>query len=202
MSSVSNRLILTLCSALIAVPAMAQDAPPPAAPPPAVPPPAVPASVVPPAAASRPAVPPPGATSIPSQAAMADFQVVRRGDGEMTCDVLVAEINSLNSQVQAIQVQMTSMGAEMSRSSMAAVRRPGGGAAMGLAGMVAGFIPGGSMVSGAATMVAQGAAQAASQRAQQRVMDQTATLTENVTALAPLANRAAHLSEIARNKSC
>lgn len=130
-----------------------------------------------------------------------DFQVVRRGDGDMSCDALIAEITSLNSQVQAMQMQMTEMGSDLSRSAMAATRRSGGGA-LGLAGAVASFIPGASMLTGAAAMVQQQAQQAAAQQQQQQIMDRTASITESVTAMAPMANRAAHLTEIARNKSC
>jgi len=146
------------------------------------------------------------AASLPVQAqdgapSDAEFQVVRRGDGDLSCDVLIAEINDLNGQVQAMQVRMTAMGSEMSRSSMAAMRRPGGGG-LGLLGMAAGFVPGASLLTGAAAMAQQGAAQASARHQQERIMEQTASLSESVTAMAPMANRAAHLSEIARDKSC
>ncbi|MFJ6024325.1 hypothetical protein ACIQC9_06990 [Brevundimonas sp. NPDC092305] len=115
--------------------------------------------------------------------------------------MLIAEINSLNAEVQALQMRMTLMGSDLSQSAMAATRRPAA-AGGGLTGALTSFIPGGSLVSGAATMMRQQAQQAAAQRQQQQIMDGAASLTESMTAMAPMANRAAHLSEIARDKRC
>lgn len=129
------------------------------------------------------------------------FEVVRHGDGDMSCEALISEINTLNAEVQTLQARMTDMGAEMSRSAMAATRRPGG-LGLGLAGAVANFVPGAGLLSGAASMMQQQANQASAQQQQQQIMEGTASLSEAVTAMAPLANRAAHLSEIARDKRC
>lgn len=144
----------------------------------------------------------PGATT--PAASEQPFQVVRAGDGAMTCEALIAEINALNSQVQALQMEMTEVGAQMSRDSMAAMGggRGAAGMGMGLASAAAGFIPGAGLLTGAVMGAAQQASQAAMVARQKEIMERSASLNDNVMTMAPLANRAQHLSEISRNKGC
>lgn len=131
------------------------------------------------------------------------FEVVRAGDSALECQALLAEINALNAQVLAIQVRISQAGAEMSRSAMGSVSRPGvGGLGMGLAGAVASFVPGGALLSGAASLLQQQASQAAVQQQQRQMMESTTAMSDLSTTLAPLANRAAHLAELARDKAC
>lgn len=154
-----------------------------------------PATPTTPAPQTAPAAPPSGNPSL---------QVVRAGDGAMTCEALIAEINTLNAQVQALQMQMTEIGNQMSRDSMAAMGAGRGvaGTGLGLASAVAGFIPGAGVLTGAAMGVAQQASQAAMVARQREIMERGASLNDSVTAMAPMANRAQHLSEISRNKGC
>ena len=66
----------------------------------------------------------------------APFDVVRLGDGALTCEALVAEIRGYNAELQTMQQQMTVASNDISREAMeAATRRPmGGGVAMVLGG--------------------------------------------------------------------
>lgn len=153
-------------------------------------------------AETPPSAPQPAPQTPP--AADQPFQVVRAGDGAMTCEALIAEINTLNAQVQALQMQMTEVGNQMSRDSMAAMGSGRGvaGTGLGLASAVAGFIPGAGVLTGAAMGAAQQASQAAMVARQREIMERGASLNDSVTAMAPLANRAHHLGEISRSKGC
>lgn len=133
----------------------------------------------------------------------APFEVVRLGDSNLSCEALVGEIGTLNQQLMAVQQNLMSAGQDMSREAMAASRqRPGGGLVSGLGGLAASFIPGGGLVMGAVQMAEQQAA-ASSMRAQQDAMQaRMAAMTESTAMLGPLSERVAHLSEIARNRSC
>lgn len=141
----------------------------------------------------------------PAPQAEQPFQVVRLGDGDMTCEALVGEINALNAQVEALQMEMMNASNAISRDAMNSISRGGGGAVdagLGLANMAAGFIPGAGVFTGAATAVRQQANQAALIRDQQQMMERAVSLGDGAMTMAPMANRAQHLSEIARSKGC
>jgi len=139
----------------------------------------------------------------------AAFEVVRLGDGQMTCEALITEINGLNGQMTAITNRMTEASSEMSRSAMQSARGMGGGGmstAMTLGSMAAAFIPGAGLALGAA-QAAAGAAQQAQQMAQRNQMvdqmeDMTTEITEASMLMGPISQRVEHLSEISRGKGC
>ena len=139
----------------------------------------------------------------PAAPTPAPFEVVRLGDSSLSCEALVSEIGTLNQQLMAVQQDLMTVGQEMSRDAMAASRqRPGRGVVSGLGGLAASFIPGAGLVMGAVQMAEQQAA-ATSMRSQQEAMQaRMAAMTESTAMLAPMSERVAHLSEIARNRSC
>jgi len=133
------------------------------------------------------------------------FEVVRLGDGAMTCEALIAEIRDHNTELQAMQQRMSDAGAAMSQSAMRAVSRPGGsgmGMVTGLGGIAAGFVPGGSMVMGAVQAAGAMSAQASMRNQQQQMSEQMAAMTAGTARMGPLSQRIDHLSEISRSKSC
>ena len=132
------------------------------------------------------------------------LQVVRAGDGAMTCEALIAEINTLTNEMMALQTAMTEASNQMSRDAMAAMGAGRGavGTGMGLANAVAGFIPGAGILTGAVMGVQQQAAQAAMMARNREMAERGTSLSEGAMNMAPLANRAQHLSEISRNKGC
>lgn len=144
-------------------------------------------------AQEAPLAPPPAET----------FEVVRLGDSDLSCEALVGEIGTLNQQMQAAQQNMAALGQDFSRDAMqASRRRPGGGVATSLGGLAAGFIPGAGLVMGA-VQAAEHQAAASAMRSQQATMQQRMqALNEGALLLGPLSQRVAHLSEIARDRSC
>lgn len=154
-----------------------------------------------PASSAAQSAPAPNADSGVSAPAAASFEVVRAGDGAMTCDALIAEINNLNAEVQAMQTRFAALGGEMNESAMAATRRSGA-SGLGAAAGLASLLPGAGLLAGSVQMLSQQASQAAWQQQQRSIMERTAELSGSLTDMAPRANRAAHLSEIARDRSC
>jgi hypothetical protein len=136
-------------------------------------------------------------------AAPVAFEVVRMGDSNLSCEALIAEMNTLNQQMLAMQQTLMTAGQEFSRDAMQASRqRPGGGLATSLGGLAASFIPGGGMVMGA-VQAAQQQSAASSMRAQQDSMQQRIqAVTEGAAMMGPISQRVDHLGEIARDHSC
>lgn len=142
----------------------------------------------------------------------AAFEVVRLGDGQMTCETLIVEINGLNAQMTGITNRMTEASTEMSRNAMQQARGMGGlggggmSTAMSLGSMAAALIPGAGLALGAAQAVAGAAQQAqmASQRNQMfdQMDDMTTEITEATMMMGPISQRVEHLSEISRDKGC
>lgn len=149
------------------------------------------------------------AEAAPASAAAdpATFQVVRPGDGRLTCEALLAEINTLNAELSDAQNAMSQRAMEISRSQMRDMRvRQGASAAMTVGGVAAAFIPGAALAVGAAQSVAAHAQRAAAVAQQERQISRMEEMMEGMQAdserLMPLMNRTDHLTDLAMDKGC
>jgi hypothetical protein len=143
----------------------------------------------------------------PPTVAAPAFQVIRLGDNSLSCEVLIAEINTLNAEMTAAQQAMSARASQAANQAMRASR--GGqrmGWAMSLGSMAASVVPGASLAVAAATTVASTAqatqAQAAQAQAMQDLESMGADAAAASTAMVGPVQRIAHLSEISRTKGC
>lgn len=148
------------------------------------------------------------AAQVATSAADSDvFQVVRPGDGRMTCEALLAEANALNAQANAMQNAMGQRTVAFSQAQMRDMRvSHGASTAMNLGSMAAGFIPGAALAVGAAQSVANVARQGAAAVQQERRMNQMETMMAEAQAdaerMMPIMNRADHLTDLAMDRGC
>lgn len=134
---------------------------------------------------------------VPAPAEPAPYEVVRAGDREMSCPVLIGEINTINAQVQRQQAQQMA-GISMGRSAMMSMG--GGGGAGGMVGnmvmgSVASMVPFGGYAVAAAQRARIGAAQ-------KQMMDSIDTMQQQSAAMVPVYQRLDHLRELYDSKSC
>jgi hypothetical protein len=138
----------------------------------------------------------PGAAQVPGPP---PFQVVRLGDGQMSCEALIGEINSLNAEMERVQRDMMGRAMAMSREATQSLSGGGlGGAAMSLGGLAAGFIPGGELLMGAASM----AAQAQMSHQMNEMTSEAETMASEGLVVGPISQRLEHLTEISRDRRC
>ena len=138
----------------------------------------------------------PGAAQVAEPAA---FQVVRLGDGQMSCEALIGEINSLNTEMDRVQRDLMGRATAMSREATQSLSGGGvGGAAMSLGGLAAGFIPGGELLMGAASM----AARAQMDHQINEMTSEAEAMAGEGLVIGPISQRLEHLSEIARDRRC
>jgi len=131
------------------------------------------------------------------------FEIVRLGDGAMSCETLIGEIRTYNNELQAMQQQMSAAAVEMSESALNSVPGGGmGGMAMGLGGVAASFVPGAAVAMGAVQAASALAGQAAMRNRRRKMSEQMGEMVDNTSRMGPLSQRVEHLSEIARSRSC
>jgi len=123
-------------------------------------------------------------SAAPPAPAAPSYQVIRLGDGQLTCEALVTEAN-------ALQQEVTEEGMAMAKKAM---RTQESGSAAGSAVMstLTGMLPiGGDIVQGAGSDVQR----AATQKAEEHAMDGAALLQ-------PKMARVEHLQKLAEDKHC
>lgn len=127
------------------------------------------------------------------------YQVVRLGDGQLTCEALVAEIGGVTAELDRIQRDMMDRSMDLSQEATAGLGGGGmGGAAMSLGSMAASFIPGADMLMGAAASAA--AAQLERQRS--RMVSEAEAMAGEALIIGPMSQRLEHLAELSRDKHC
>ena len=140
-----------------------------------------------------------GAAAAAPQAAPA-YQVVRLGDGQLSCEALVAEIGGVTAELDRIQRDMMERSMAMGQEASASLGGGGlGGTAMSLGSMAASFIPGADMLLGAA---AEAAATAQLERQRSRMMSEAQDMAGEALVIGPMSQRLEHLAELSRDRSC
>lgn len=133
------------------------------------------------------------ATAAPSEPV--PYEVVRLGDREMTCPVLIGEINAINAQVQRQQAQQMA-GVSIGREAMMGMGGGAGGAVGGMVlGSVASMVPFGSYAMAAAQTARMGAAR-------KQMMDSIDNMQQQATDMLPVYQRLDHLQDLYESKSC
>lgn len=128
------------------------------------------------------------------------YQVVRLGDGQLTCEALVAEIGGVTAELDRIQRDMMDRSMDLSQEATAGLGGGGmGGAAMSLGSMAASFIPGADMLMGAA---ASAAAAAQLERQRSRMVSEAEAMAGEALIIGPMSQRLEHLAELSRDKNC
>ena len=145
----------------------------------------------------------PGAVAAAPQSALQappTYEVVRLGDGQMTCEALVAEINGVTAELDRIQRDMMDRSMDLSQEATAGLGGGGmGGAAMSLGSMAASFIPGADMLLGAA---ASAAANAQLERQRSRMVSEAEAMAGEALVIGPMSQRLEHLAELSRDRNC
>lgn len=144
----------------------------------------------------------PGAVAAAPQSAPQPptYQVVRLGDGQMTCEALVAEINGVTAELDRIQREMMDRSMDLSQEATSGLGGGGmGGAAMSLGSMAASFIPGADMLLGAA---ASAAANAQLERQRSRMVSEAEAMAGEALVIGPMSQRLEHLAELSRDRNC
>lgn len=146
-----------------------------------------------PAIASAQAVPVPAPGVAPAP------QVVRAGDSQLGCPALIAEMDGISQQIQAISERSVA-NAERARAAATRAPPPVVNPAQTLAGLAAGFIPGAGLALGAMqTAAAVGRPVDPAPNAEMQAMAADAA---SMMALIPASQRFEHLSALARTKGC
>lgn len=127
------------------------------------------------------------------------YQVVRLGDGQLTCEALVAEINGVTAELDRVQRDMMDRSMDLSQEATAGLGGGMGGAAMSLGSMAASFIPGADMLMGAA---ASAAAAAQLERQRSRMVSEAEAMAGEALIIGPMGQRLEHLAELSRDKNC
>ena len=127
------------------------------------------------------------------------YQVVRLGDGQLTCEALVAEINGVTAELDRVQRDMMDRSMDLSQEATAGLGGGMGGAAMSLGSMAASFIPGADMLMGAA---ASAAAAAQLERQRSRMVSEAEAMAGEGLIIGPMSQRLEHLAELSRDKNC
>lgn len=127
------------------------------------------------------------------------YEVVRLGDGQMTCEALVAEINGVTAELDRIQREMMDRSMDLGQEATAGLGGGMGGAAMSLGSMAASFIPGADMLLGAA---ASAAANAQLERQRSRMVSEAEAMAGEALVIGPMSQRLEHLAELSRDRSC
>lgn len=128
------------------------------------------------------------------------YQVVRLGDGQLTCEALVAEINGVTAELDRIQREMMDRSMDLSQEATAGLGGGGmGGAALSLGSMAASFIPGADMLLGAA---ASAAANAQLERQRSRMVSEAEAMAGEALVIGPMSQRLEHLAELSRDRNC
>lgn len=140
----------------------------------------------------------PAGSQTPAPAAE-PYQVIRLGDGQMSCEALVAEIGGLTAEMDRIQRGITERSMAMTDQASRAMGGGAGGAAMSLGNMAAGFIPGADLLLGAASAAA---AQGQLADARRMMTEQAEAITSDALAITPLSQRYDHLTALFRQRSC
>ncbi len=129
----------------------------------------------------------------------ATYQVVRLGDGQLTCEALVAEINGVTAELDQIQRGMMGRALDLSQEATGALGGGMGGAALSLGSMAASFIPGADMLMGAA---ASAAAAAQLERQRSRMVSEAEEMAGEALVIGPMSQRLEHLAELSRDRNC
>lgn len=119
----------------------------------------------------------------------AAYEIVRAGDNQLSCEALIAQINAINAEVQAMQ-------ADQQKRMMASVNgmMPSRTGSM-VGGMAASMIPGAGMVLGVGRAAAADARQA-------KMMSEVEKVTAESIGMTPMYQRMDHLKDISIAKSC
>ncbi len=148
------------------------------------------------------------------------YQVIRPGDRQMSCETLINEINALQTEQFAKQARANQLMTEMTRSSMAMARPSMGGGGMGMAsgamsmGMgLASMVPGvgiaASLAGSAASQAMAAGAQAKAQADMNKAMEEMQANAEAMAAAqmeamgpSPQNARLEHLNKLYSEKTC